>query len=58
MFESEAAAFRLVGYLEGAMKDIERLCNAPAGTKDAKARIILEIERIATKAIERAKLLP
>lgn len=58
MFEQDAAAHRLVGYLEEAMRQIERLCNSPASTKDAKARVILEIERIASNSIERAKNLP
>lgn len=50
--------YRLLGYLEGAMKEIDRLCNVPAPTKDAKAQIILQIERIASRSLERAKQAP
>ena len=50
--------YRLLGYLEEAMKQIDRLCDVPAPTKDAKARIIIEIQRIASASIERAKQAP
>ena len=58
MFERDAAAHRLVGYLEEAMKNIDRICDQTAPTKIDKDTQIAMIKNIATKAIERARLLP
>lgn len=55
MMDREQNAHRLVGYLEAAMEEIERLCNVPTKTALEKAHVLLEIERIATRSIETAK---
>lgn len=56
MFERDAAAHRLVGYLEEAMKQIDNICDQPPSTKDALAGRLVAIKKIATMAIERAKI--
>jgi hypothetical protein len=56
MFENDRAAHRLVGYLEEAMKSIERICNQPPSTQPVMTNRVAAIHKIAKASIERARL--